>query len=83
MTASEVIGYKSPEYGGAMAAFFAEVYFSICRAIHVNPEREDQMDLRLTEDRLAKGTEERDVPAQPRVMAAAALPIPKNAEWLP
>lgn len=58
--ACEVIAYESPEYGGAMAAFFLEVYQSLVRKFHLNPESREAMRERLCEDRVAKGTVERD-----------------------
>ncbi len=58
--ACEVIGYESPEYEGRMAAFFFEVYSAIVKKFHMNLETRGQMHERLKEDRIAKGTVERD-----------------------
>lgn len=58
--ACEVIGYESPEYDMAMAEFFLHVYRMMVHKMHLNPESRTQMAARLTEDRVAKGTVERD-----------------------
>lgn len=58
--ACEVIGYESPEYDGKMADFFYEVYLAIVRKLHMCPESREAMLERLCEDRIAKGTVERD-----------------------
>jgi len=72
MLTCEVIGYKSPEYHGAMAAFFLEVYRAIVKQLHLKPETETEMDNRLNENRIVTGTEERDI-----------LDKDTRAEWLP
>jgi hypothetical protein len=54
----EVIGYMHPNQD--IARFFEFVYFLFCHTLHLNPETEEQMIARLTEDRIANGTTERN-----------------------
>lgn len=56
--ASEVIGYKHPEK--EFRDFFAVVYQMMVYTFHLMPESEAQMDHRLTLDRVAAGTTERN-----------------------
>lgn len=56
--ACEVIGYYHPDIH--IGAFFYGVYLAIVKKMHMNPETSDQLMDRLTEDRVAKGTVERD-----------------------
>lgn len=56
--ASEVIGYKHPD--PAFRSFFFVVYQMIVHTFHLRPESEQEMDIRLTLDRVAAGTTERN-----------------------
>jgi hypothetical protein len=46
--AMEVVGYKHPDLD--VRELWASFYRKMCRALHVNPETEQQMDLRLNAD---------------------------------
>lgn len=52
--AIEVIGYKHPNI--ILRDSFSHAYRLLVGKFYVNPETEEQMDERLTEDRVAKGT---------------------------
>lgn len=52
--AIEVIGYKHPDV--ATRQQFRHAYYTLVHKFHVNPEAEEEMDRRLTEDRVAQGT---------------------------
>jgi hypothetical protein len=52
--AIEVIGYKHPD--AAMRDQFSRAYQLLVGKFHVNQETEEQMDARLTEDRIKNGT---------------------------
>jgi hypothetical protein len=56
--ASEVIGYKHPSE--EFREFFAVVYRMMVYTFHLEPESESRMDHRLTLDRVAAGTTERN-----------------------
>ena len=56
--ACEVIGLFNPE--SHYQTFFQEVYRALCKKMHMNPETKEQLLDRMTEDRIAKGTVERD-----------------------
>jgi len=43
-----------------MAEFFRLAYYLFCHTLHLRPESKDDMTLRLTEDRIANGTTERN-----------------------
>jgi hypothetical protein len=53
MHALEIIGYHHPDKN-IRAVTFA-LYIAMVKNIHLNPETEDQLLNRLTEDRIAKG----------------------------
>jgi hypothetical protein len=59
MHAAEIIGYKSPNVN--VRRFFNLVYRTMVKKFHLNPETEEAMDDRLTLDRIAAGTVERDI----------------------
>lgn len=56
--ACEVIGYTHPD--DDMSRFFDLCYQLFCHTFHLNPETKGQMVQRLTEDRIANGTTERN-----------------------
>ncbi len=58
MHASQVIGYKHPNI--EFRDFFRLAYALIVHTFHLNMESESDMDLRLTLDRVASGTTERN-----------------------
>jgi hypothetical protein len=58
MHASEVIAYKHPQH--TFREFFYWTYCRMVRAMHLNIETEEALDLRLTCDRVAAGTVESD-----------------------
>jgi hypothetical protein len=58
MHACEVLGYKYPS--PKTREFFNKIYTMIVHKIHLQPELESVMDNRLTIDRIANGTSERD-----------------------
>lgn len=51
--AIEILGYRYPR--PAIADSWYKLYRNFCHSLHVNPETEEQMTLRLSEDRIAKG----------------------------
>lgn len=56
--ACEIIAFFHPQI--SFSVFFWEVYSAICDKCHMNPENKKQLLNRMTEDRVAKGTVERD-----------------------
>ena len=54
MHALEIIGYKHPNL--QLRAVADSLYRKMVGNLHLNPETEQQMDSRLTEDRILKGT---------------------------
>lgn len=56
--AAQVIAYKHPS--PHMRQFFVIVYAMMVHKFHLRQESGEEMDARLTEDRVAKGTVERD-----------------------
>lgn len=56
--ASQVIGYKHPDAG--FREFFSLAYTLMVHPFHLEPETEAAMDERLTHDRVAAGTTERN-----------------------
>lgn len=54
MHALEIIGYKHPNLNTKAAARI--LYYALAHNLHLNIETEQQMDARLTEDRIMKGT---------------------------
>lgn len=56
--ACEVIAYCHPQI--AYRVFFTEVYNSVCHMLHLYPESQEDMNSRLTTDRVALDTVERD-----------------------
>jgi hypothetical protein len=56
MHTAEIIGYEHPEE--AFRVFFNEVYRAIVHKLHLEPESRMAMIVRLTEDRVEKGTVE-------------------------
>lgn len=59
MHASEIIGYKHPNYN--VRVFFNLIYRAMVKKFHLTPETEEILDERLTLDRIAVGTVERDL----------------------
>ncbi len=53
MHAFEVVGYRHPDYRHRMACF--TIYDTMVHALHLRPESEAMMTLRLSEDRIATG----------------------------
>jgi hypothetical protein len=64
MHGCEVIGYKHPDI--FFKLFFNLMYEMMVHTLHLHPESENQMDARLTEDRVALGTTESNFPDVPR-----------------
>ena len=58
MHAAQIVGYKHPEE--TFRAYFELLYTMIVCKFHLLPEDQQTMDARLTEDRIAAGTVERD-----------------------
>lgn len=54
----QVIGYRHPDQ--SIAEFFELTYLLFCHTFHLSPESEADMERRLTEDRIEKGTTERN-----------------------
>lgn len=54
MHACEIIGYRHPDV--AVRGLWTELYTRFCTSLHVNPEQPDQLETRMTEDRIASGT---------------------------
>ena len=52
MHAAQVIGYKHS--ANLIRMQFLDLYLRMVKKLHVNPERIEEMDSRLTEDRIAK-----------------------------
>lgn len=50
----EVVGYKHPEYSHRVLA--ADIYLKLVRDLHLRPEVYEDMEERLTEDRIANNT---------------------------
>lgn len=54
MHACEVLGYRHPS--DLRRSQWNAIYLSFCKSLHVNPETEEQMTVRLSEDRIVTGT---------------------------
>jgi hypothetical protein len=54
MHALEIISYKHPDVG--IAQITRQLYEMMVHSMHLNIETEEQLDTRLTEDRIVKGT---------------------------
>lgn len=51
--ALQIIGYRCPDKTFSLPA--VELYLSMVKSLHLNPETLEQMEARLSEDRIAKG----------------------------
>lgn len=54
MHAAEIIGYCHPDF--AVRIKWRTIYYKMAHSLHLNHETQEEMMLRLTEDRIASGT---------------------------